>query len=115
MVNYETEAGYDVSVFLASKPVFNEEHLSSLMPSDQNDLLYESVTVQLNRKSSILDEKQYLDISYEESSIVKYSTATSVLTIKEVQFKHGGNYTCAPSNTNSTSVNVHVLNGKNDF
>ena len=38
--------------------------------------------------------------------------ATSILFLKEAQFKHAGNYTCAPSNTRPTSVNVHVLKGK---
>jgi hypothetical protein len=39
------------------------------------------------------------------------SSASSVLLVHEVQFKHAGNYTCAPSNTRSTSINVHVLKG----
>lgn len=44
-----------------------------------------------------------------------YLTAptTSILTIKEVSFKHVGNYTCAPSNARQTSITVHVLRGNN--
>lgn len=38
--------------------------------------------------------------------------ASSVLLVQEVQFKHGGNYTCAPSNTRPTFINVHVLKGE---
>ncbi|XP_058815634.1 uncharacterized protein LOC131679094 [Topomyia yanbarensis] len=40
------------------------------------------------------------------------SPVTSVLTIKEVHSKHAGNYTCAPSNTRSASITVHVLQGE---
>ncbi|XP_058451559.1 uncharacterized protein LOC131430523 [Malaya genurostris] len=40
------------------------------------------------------------------------SPVTSVLTIKEVHSKHAGNYTCAPSNTRSASIIVHVLQGE---
>ncbi|XP_055542088.1 uncharacterized protein LOC129727869 [Wyeomyia smithii] len=40
------------------------------------------------------------------------SPVTSILTIKEVHSKHAGNYTCAPSNTRSASITVHVLQGE---
>jgi len=46
-----------------------------------------------------------------ERSSLLLPTATSVLFVHEVQFKHGGNYTCAPSNTRPTSIIVHVLKG----
>lgn len=38
--------------------------------------------------------------------------STSVLTIQEVHIRHGGNYTCAPSNARPASITVHVLRGK---
>lgn len=37
--------------------------------------------------------------------------STSVLSIQEVNFKHAGNYTCAPSNARPVSITVHVLRG----
>lgn len=39
------------------------------------------------------------------------SSASSILLVHEVQFKHAGNYSCAPSNTRPTSIIVHVLKG----
>jgi hypothetical protein len=38
--------------------------------------------------------------------------ASSVLLVHGVQFEHAGNYTCAPSNTRPTNINVHVLKGE---
>lgn len=38
--------------------------------------------------------------------------STSVLSIQQVNFKHAGNYTCAPSNARPVSITVHVLRGK---
>lgn len=44
--------------------------------------------------------------------IAETPTASSILLVNEVQFKHAGNYTCAPSNTRPTYINVHVLKGE---
>ncbi|KAH8249790.1 hypothetical protein KR032_012382 [Drosophila birchii] len=38
--------------------------------------------------------------------------SVSVLTVKQVNFRHAGNYTCAPSNARPASITVHVLRGK---
>lgn len=46
-----------------------------------------------------------------KSSLLVISTV-SILSIKEVHFKHAGNYTCAPSNARPASIMVHVLRGK---
>lgn len=37
--------------------------------------------------------------------------STSILSIKEVNFKNAGNYTCAPSNARPAFIMVHVLRG----
>lgn len=47
----------------------------------------------------------------ESDSFHETPTASSILVVNEVQYKHGGNYTCAPSNTRPTYINVHVLKG----
>lgn len=64
--------------------------------------------------ASNLDSNNLLENNPPESSGNELSSASSVLLVHEVQFKHGGNYTCAPSNTRSTSINVHVLKGELD-
>ncbi|XP_017025905.1 uncharacterized protein dpr19 isoform X1 [Drosophila kikkawai] len=38
--------------------------------------------------------------------------SVSVLTVKQVNFRHAGNYTCAPSNARPASITVHVLRGE---
>ncbi|XP_022252664.1 zwei Ig domain protein zig-8-like isoform X2 [Limulus polyphemus] len=43
---------------------------------------------------------------------VNGDTAVSSLYIKNAKTKDSGNYTCGPSNADSTSISVHVLNGE---
>lgn len=53
--------------------------------------------------------KNILDIRTERTSA---DSTTSTLTIYHTQKEDSGNYTCSPSNLNSASVLLHVLNGK---
>lgn len=91
MVNFNFQDGYSVLTYLkgALYHYLYDEETTSLPSVDSNNLI-----------ESHNDDGNEL------------SSASSVLLVHEVQFKHGGNYTCAPSNTRSTSINVHVLKGK---
>lgn len=46
------------------------------------------------------------------SVVTEKQTRTSRLVISKAQPPDAGNYTCAPSASDSASVTVHVLNGK---
>jgi hypothetical protein len=92
MVNFNFQDGYSVLTYLkgALYHYLYDDDVASTQPSvDSNNL-----------------------IENDESGGNELSSASSVLLVHNVQFKHGGNYTCAPSNTRATSINVHVLKGK---
>lgn len=91
MVNFNVQDGYSV----ISIP-------KNSVPSDDNDL-------SLDIDSSLLDSFNTIERGQHMASV---ELASSVLLVQGVQFKHAGNYTCAPSNTKPTNINVHVLKGK---
>lgn len=94
MVNFNFQDGYSVLTYLkgALYHYLYDEETTSLPSVDSNNL-----------------SESHND---DGSNGNELSSASSVLLVHEVQFKHGGNYTCAPSNTRSTSIHVHVLKGK---
>jgi hypothetical protein len=95
MVNYDQENGFSVSLLptTSSSSVNSKLHHLSAINSLELD------------KLPILTDNGLL-----HAELV--TPSTSVLTIREVNLKHAGNYTCAPSNTKSASITVHVLRGE---
>lgn len=91
MVNFNVQDGYSV-LSIPKNPA----------PSDDNEL-------NLDIDSSLLDSFNTIESGQHMGSV---ELASSVLLVQGVQFKHAGNYTCAPSNTRPTNINVHVLKGK---
>lgn len=55
------------------------------------------------------------DYTYSEgdemNSIETIMLPITVLTIRNVNFRHAGNYSCAPANARISSIIVHVLKG----
>lgn len=96
MVNFNLQDGY--SVLTLPKP-----SQSSSQPNQDDDLDVETKTL-------LLDSDNLIQNIQEMSN--EMPAASSVLLVHGVQFKHAGNYTCAPSNTRPTNINVHVLKGK---
>jgi hypothetical protein len=97
MVNFNLQDGYSV---VTQPRMSSSYHLHNQDDDDANE----------DRKASLLLDSFNLIQEHQMSS--ELATATSVLLVHEVQFKHGGNYTCAPSNTRPTNINVHVLKGE---
>lgn len=95
MVNFNLQDGYSV----ITQPGMSSSHHQP--DEDLNE----------DMKASLLDSNNLIQ-AYEISN--ELPTATSLLLVHEVQFKHAGNYTCAPSNTRPTNINVHVLKGEYD-
>jgi hypothetical protein len=93
MVNFNLQDGFS----LMTQPRMSSLHQPP--DDDAND----------DVKASLLDSYNLIQ-AHEMSN--ELPTATSVLLVHEVQFKHAGNYTCAPSNTRPTNINVHVLKGE---
>ncbi|CAO1342682.1 unnamed protein product [Diamesa tonsa] len=104
MVNYDSLDGYSVSTF--------ETKLNSplLKFNDKSSATSTSTPQALNRYNfrKSQQHQEQLNNAFPQQQPI----ATSILFLKEAQFKHAGNYTCAPSNTRPTSVNVHVLKGE---
>ncbi len=62
------------------------------------------------------NDKRVLDYNHNEKSIkterLNQDTTVGTLTIFGTTSEDAGNYTCSPSNLDSASVLLHVLNGK---
>lgn len=97
MVNFNLQDGYSVLTLPKSSP-------SSSPQLNQDDDL------SLDKLPPLLDSYNLMQSSHLMSN--EMPTASSVLLVHGVKFKHAGNYTCAPSNTRPTNINVHVLKGK---
>jgi hypothetical protein len=96
MVNFNFQDGYSVLTF----PKGSIYHYAY-----DDDVNFDKPPPNLdsnNSNNNLIESQQHGN---------ELSSASSVLLVHEVQFKHAGNYTCAPSNTRPTSINVHVLKG----
>lgn len=93
MVNFDLQDGY--SVLTLPKPSSSPQ----LNQDDEEENIIERVKPTIDSFNIIQTNSHS-------------PPAISVLLVHEVQFKHAGNYTCAPSNTRPTHINIHVLKGK---
>lgn len=72
---------------------------------DDEEVMDEEINPMLLDSHNVIESESF-------HLIAETPTASSILLVNEVQFKHAGNYTCAPSNTRPTYINVHVLKGE---
>lgn len=98
MVNYDTQDGFSVSSIRSSHQHYGSGSGSSSRSSSSHG--------QNNGSNSMNGPPMP-----PQTTFLKVPS-TSVLTIQEVHLRHGGNYTCAPSNARPASITVHVLRGK---
>lgn len=96
MVNFNLQDGYSVVTLPKPSPA------PSFNSNDEE--------ANGDGKPQLLDSFSLIESSHSMNNEVP--GASSVLLVHEVQFKHAGNYTCAPSNTRPTNINVHVLKGE---
>lgn len=94
MVNFNAQDGYSVLTL----PKASVPH----QPQDDD--------AEADNKPPLLDSHNLIANTHQMSN--ELPAASSVLLVHEVKFQHAGNYTCAPSNTRPTNINVHVLKGK---
>lgn len=98
MINFNHQDGYSVN--MPPKPSVSP-HISQ--DEDEN----------VQRVQPKLDNFNFIQDNHRKNS--NLLVASSVLLVHEVQYRHAGNYTCAPSNTRPTNIIVHVLKGKYTF
>lgn len=96
MVNFNVHDGYSVVTIPKPSPAPNLNIDEDINDGDEKPQLVDSFI--LSGNSRMMSNEILV--------------ASSILSVHEVQFKHAGNYTCAPSNTRPTNINVHVLRGE---
>lgn len=115
MVNYDTQDGYSVTSFQSPLP---EQLIKSSISSSSRlnalETLEETSSLELLPSSYTASELVHLPQSHHNvHSNGLLVPSTSILSIREVHFKHAGNYTCSPSNARNGTITIHVLRGKN--
>lgn len=137
MVNYDTQDGYSVSSFQSTSPqqllkISSSSHHHSNNPQQLDMPLPGEATVAAiatndNEQHSHHPHHQQQHEEMPAAAALLPATtlgsngltlqshllvpSTSILTIREVHFKHAGNYTCAPSNARAGTITIHVLRG----
>lgn len=120
MVNYDAQDGYSVSSFqspilprvghgsrgagAAAATAASEPHHHAPIATDTSLDPFTAAALSLPPTSIGANGLQL------QSQLL--APSTSILTIREVHFKHAGNYSCAPSNARMGTITIHVLRGK---
>lgn len=120
MVNYDAQDGYSVSSFqspilprvghgsrgagAAAATAASEPHHHAPIATDTSLDPFTAAALSLPPTSIGTNGLQL------QSQLL--APSTSILTIREVHFKHAGNYSCAPSNARMGTITIHVLRGK---
>ncbi|XP_016964655.1 uncharacterized protein LOC108034302 [Drosophila biarmipes] len=117
MINYDAQGGFVVTSTvqnnLQSGPIFrsspaNKSRATMPMESSNggpNNMLGGPDNFKAANTPSSTPYMQH-------QSAYLLNPSVSVLTVKQVNFRHAGNYTCAPSNARPASITVHVLRGE---
>ncbi|KAH8328993.1 hypothetical protein KR074_001224 [Drosophila pseudoananassae] len=121
MINYDSQGGFVVTSIgqsiLQSGQVYrsspaNKSRAAAI--ANSMDASHSAVNNLLgssdNFKGSNLPSSSPYFQAHQSSYLLNPSV--SVLTVKQVNFRHAGNYTCAPSNARPASITVHVLRGE---
>jgi len=118
MVNYDSQGGFLVTSIVQNNlqggPIFrsspaNKSRVTMPMESSHgvlNNILGSPDNIKAANAPSSTPYMQPHQSAYLSNPSV------SVLTVKQVNFRHAGNYTCAPSNARPASITVHVLRGE---
>lgn len=121
MINYDSQGGFVVTSIGQSNPQSGQFYRSSpanksraTMPMESsngvlNSLLGSSDAIKAPA-ANVPSSTPYMTQQHQSAYLLNPSV--SVLTVKQVNFRHAGNYTCAPSNARPASITVHVLRGK---
>lgn len=116
MVNYDTQDGYSVTSFQSPVP---EQLIKSSISSSSRlnalETLEETSSLELLPSSYTAAELVHHIANSQHHNVHNNGLlvpSTSILSIREVHFKHAGNYTCSPSNARNGTITIHVLRGK---
>lgn len=124
MVNFDTLEGYSVTSFQSPLPeqlikssISGSNRLNTLETLEEESSLEllpyaaaVATTTQHHHQTTVNSVNSNGFLHQPSSYLLVPST--SILSIREVHFKHGGNYSCAPSNARAGTITIHVLQGK---
>ncbi|XP_016983925.2 uncharacterized protein LOC108047990 [Drosophila rhopaloa] len=117
MINYDSQGGFVVTSIGQSNPQSGQIYRSSpanksrvTMPMESNGVLNNILGSPDNFKAPNMPSSTPFVQQHQSAYLLNPSV--SVLTVKQVNFRHAGNYTCAPSNARPASITVHVLRGE---
>ncbi|XP_017003966.2 limbic system-associated membrane protein [Drosophila takahashii] len=118
MINYDSQGGFVVTSIgqsnLQNGQVFRSSPANKsrvTMPIESSNGVLGNVLGNPDnfKTSNIPSSTPYMQ---QHQSAYLQNPSVSVLTVKQVNFRHAGNYTCAPSNARPASITVHVLRGE---
>lgn len=121
MVNYDTQDGYSVTSFQSPVPeqlikssISSSSRLNALETLEETSSLellpssYTAADLVHHNGGGVGGNSQHHHTVHTNGLLVP---STSILSIREVHFKHAGNYTCSPSNARNGTITIHVLRG----
>ncbi|XP_017098806.2 limbic system-associated membrane protein [Drosophila bipectinata] len=121
MINYDSQGGFVVTSIGQSNLQGGQGYRSSPANKSRATANANSMDTAHSAANNLLGSSDNLKGSNPPSSIPYFQAhqssyllnpSVSVLTVKQVNFRHAGNYTCAPSNARPASITVHVLRGE---
>ncbi|KAH8287834.1 hypothetical protein KR018_001856 [Drosophila ironensis] len=120
MINYDSQGGFVVTSMgqssLQSGQVFRSSANKSRSTANSNPMepSHSALGNLLGGPDNLKASKEPSSSPYLQPHQSSYllNPSVSVLTVKQVNFRHAGNYTCAPSNARPASITVHVLRGE---
>lgn len=120
MINYDSQGGFVVTSIGQSNLQSGQVYRSSPANKSRATANVNSMDSSQGAMNNLLGSSDNFKGSNPPSSTPYFlahqssyllNPSVSVLTVKQVNFRHAGNYTCAPSNARPASITVHVLRG----
>ncbi|XP_017042935.1 uncharacterized protein LOC108089273 [Drosophila ficusphila] len=118
MINYDSQGGFVVTSIGQSNVQTGQIYRTSSANKSRVTMPMESGNGVLNNLLGTPDNFKTPNMPSSTPFVQQHQSAyllnpsVSVLTVKQVNFRHAGNYTCAPSNARPASITVHVLRGE---
>ncbi|EDV32328.1 uncharacterized protein Dana_GF15775, isoform B [Drosophila ananassae] len=121
MINYDSQGGFVVTSIGQSNLQSGQVYRSSPANKSRATANVNSMDSSHGAMNNLLGSSDNFKGSNPPSSTPYFlahqssyllNPSVSVLTVKQVNFRHAGNYTCAPSNARPASITVHVLRGE---
>lgn len=116
MVNFNAQDGYSVSPFQSPFRSIGHSSSTSSRGSGETHAQTSMMAMDASQEPITAAALSLPPTSIGSNGLQLQShvlqPSVSILIIREVHFKHAGNYTCAPSNARPGTITIHVHRGK---